>query len=72
MLDHIPGKEMRTKHKEAIYQLYKQAKFMSSHLTVLHYIKESSITRVLQYNQPERAQPCGTGPAYKLNNIQIN
>lgn len=50
MLDHIPGKEMRTKHKEDIYQLYKQAKFMSSHLTVLHYIRESSINRVLQYN----------------------
>jgi hypothetical protein len=28
MRDHVPGKEILTEHKEAIRQLYKQAKFM--------------------------------------------
>ena len=32
MPEHIPGEEIRTKQKEAIRQLYKQAKFMAPHL----------------------------------------
>jgi hypothetical protein len=46
MLDYISGKEIRIKHKEALYQLYKRAGFMPSYLTVLYYIRESSISRV--------------------------
>ena len=55
MPEHVPGEEILTKHKEAICQLYKQAKFMPSHLAVLYNVGESSIYRVLNYNQPERA-----------------
>ena len=50
MLDHVPGDEIRTKHKEAIRQLYKQAKFMPSHLAVLYGIGESLINRILRYD----------------------
>jgi hypothetical protein len=72
MPEHIPGDEILTKHKEAIRQLYKQAKFMPSHLAVLYNVRESSINRILRYDQPERARPGRTGPAYKLNDAQVN
>jgi hypothetical protein len=47
MPEHVPGNEILMKHKEAIRQLYKLAKFMPSHLAVLYGIGESSINRVL-------------------------
>jgi hypothetical protein len=50
MPEHVPGKEIPTKHKEAIRQLYKQAKFMPAHLSVLYHVGESIINRVLQYD----------------------
>jgi hypothetical protein len=50
MPDHVPGEEIFAKQKEAIRQLYKQAKFMPAHLSVLYNILESSINRVLQYD----------------------
>jgi hypothetical protein len=34
MPEHFPGEEIRTKHKEAIRQLYKQAKFMPANLAL--------------------------------------
>jgi hypothetical protein len=72
MPEHVPGDEILTKHKEAIRQLYKLAKFMPSHLAVLYGIGESSINRVLRYNKPERSRPNRTSPAYKLNDAQVN
>lgn len=72
MPDHVPGEEIRTKHKEAICQLYKQAKFMPSHLAVLYHVRESLINRVLRYDEPERVWPGRTGLAYKLNDMQVN
>ena len=50
MLDHVHGEEILTKDKEAIRQLYKQAKFMPSHLSVLYKVSESTINRVLRYD----------------------
>jgi hypothetical protein len=67
--DHVPGEEIHMKYKEAIRQLYKQAKFIPSHLAVLYHIRESLINCVLWYDQPERARPGRTGPAYKLNDM---
>ena len=72
MLDHIPGAEILTKDKEAIRQLYKQAKFIPSHLSVLYNVGESTINRVLRYDQITRARPTRTGRPYLLNDPQIN
>jgi len=43
MPEHVPGKEILTKHKEAIRQLYKQAKFIPAHLAIRYNMGESSI-----------------------------
>ena len=55
MRDHVPGEEILTEHKEAIRQLYKQAKFMPSHLAILYDVGESTINRVLRYDQITRS-----------------
>jgi hypothetical protein len=72
MPEHVPGEEILTKHKEAIRKLYKQAKFMPSHLAVLYNVGESSIYRVLHYDQPECARPNRTSRPHLLNNAQVN
>jgi hypothetical protein len=72
MLDHVPGEEILTKDKEAIRQLYKQAKFMPSHLAVLYNVSESIINRVLRYDQITRARPTRTSRPHLLNNAQVN
>jgi hypothetical protein len=72
MPEHVPGDEILTKHKEAIRQLYKQAKFMPAHLAVLYRVGESTINRVLRYDAPERVRPNRTGLAYKLNDVYVN
>jgi len=69
MPNHVPGEEIHIKHKEAIRQLYKQAKFIPSYLAVLYHIRESLINCVLRYDQPKRARPGRTGLAYKLNDM---
>jgi hypothetical protein len=53
MPEYVPGDKILTKHKEAICQLYKLAKFMPSHLAVLYGIRESLINHVLWYNKPK-------------------
>jgi hypothetical protein len=50
MLNHVHGEEILTKDKQAIRQLYKQARFMPSYLLVLYNIGESTINRVLRYD----------------------
>jgi hypothetical protein len=72
MPEHVPGEEILTKHKEAIRQLYKQAKFMPSHLAILYNINESSINRILRYDEPERIRPNRTGRPRLLNDKQVN
>jgi transposase len=72
MLNHVPSEEILTKDKEAIRQLYKQAKFMPSHLSVLYNVGESTINRILRYDQITRARPTCTGRPHLLNNVQVN
>jgi transposase len=72
MLDYVPGDEILTEHKEAIRQLYKQAKFIPSHLVVLYHVGEATINRVLRYDTIHRARPTRTGRPHLLNNAQVN
>jgi hypothetical protein len=60
MPEHLPGYEIATKHKEAIRQLYKFAKIGLQQLAGYYAIGESTVRRVLQYDQPERARPTRT------------
>jgi hypothetical protein len=50
ILDHVPGDEIHTGDKEAIRQLYKQARFMPLYLVTLYNVGELTINRVLRYN----------------------
>ena len=70
--DHVPGEEILTEHKEAIRQLYKQAKFMPAHLAVLYYIGELIINHILCYNQITRRCPNCISRPHLLNNTQVN
>jgi transposase len=72
MLDHVHGEEILTEDKQAIRQLYKQARFMPSHLSVLYNVGESTINRVLRYDQTTRDRPTRTSRPHLLNNAQVN
>jgi hypothetical protein len=72
MLNHLPSEEIYTEDKQAICQLYKQAYFMPAHLLTLYNISESTINRVLRYDQTTRKRPNRTGQPYLLNDAQIN
>jgi hypothetical protein len=50
MLNHVYSEEILTEDKQTIRQLYKQARFMPSYLSVLYNIGESMINRVLRYD----------------------
>jgi hypothetical protein len=56
-----PGVEIRTKHKEAIRQLYKRAKFPVEKLMAEYHLGKSTIIKILSYNGLERARPGRTG-----------
>jgi hypothetical protein len=70
--DYVPGKEILTKYKEAIRQLYKQAKFMPAHLAVLYYIGESIINCILCYNQITCIRSNYISRPHLLNDTQVN
>jgi hypothetical protein len=72
MLNHLPGEEIHTGNKEAIRQLYKQARFMPLYLLILYNVGESTINRVLCYDQITRNRPTRTGRPYLLNDAQVN
>jgi transposase len=72
ILDYIPGNEILIEYKEAIRQLYKQAKFMPSHLAVLYYVGEAIINRVLRYDTIYRTRLTRTGRPHLLNDVQVN
>jgi hypothetical protein len=72
MLNHLPGKEIHTKDKQAIRQLYKQARFMPLHLVTLYNVGKSTINRVLRYDQTTRDRPTRTGRPHLLNDAQVN
>ena len=67
MLNHVHGEEILTEDKQAIRQLYKQARFMPSYLLVLYNVGESTINRVLRYDQTTRDRPTRTGRPHLLN-----
>jgi len=72
MLNHLPGDEIHTEDKQAIRQLYKQAHFMPVYLSVLYNVGESTINRVLRYDQTTRERSTCTGRPYLLNDAQVN
>ena len=72
MLNHLPGDEIYTEDKQAIRQLYKQAHFMPAHLSALYNVGESTINRVLRYDQTTRERPTRTGRPHLLNDAQVN
>jgi hypothetical protein len=68
MLNHIPGYEILTKHKEAIHQLYKFAKMGLQSLKGYYTLTHTTISKILQYDVPKRARPTRTGrPQESLN-----
>jgi transposase len=72
MLNHFPGDEIHTGDKEAIRQLYKQARFMPSHLATFYNVGESTINRVLRYDQITRERLTRIGRPHLLNDAQVN
>ncbi|KAG4428623.1 hypothetical protein IFR05_015897 [Cadophora sp. M221] len=53
--EHEKGDEIPTKHKEAIRQLYGFAKVPIERLMVRYKLGKSTITKILNYDAPERA-----------------
>jgi len=72
MLNHLPGDEIHTEDKQAIRQLYKQAHFMPAYLLALYNVSESTINRVLRYDQTIHERPTCTGRPYLFNDAQVN
>ena len=63
-----PGEEIKTKHKEAIRQLYKFAKIGLQQLEGYYKLGDSTVRKILQYNVPERVRPTRTSrPRESLN-----
>ena len=67
------GFEIRTKHKEAIRQLYWFGKVPICML-MLRYkgLGESSIRKILGYPTPERRRANRTGPKFLLSNKEVD
>jgi hypothetical protein len=72
MLNHLLGEEIHTEDKQAIRQLYKQARFMPLHLIMLYNVGKSTINRVLRYDQITRNRPTRINRPHLLNNTQVN
>jgi len=67
-----PGEEIKTKHKEAIRQLYKFAKLGIQQLEGYYRLGDSTVRKILQYDVPERARPTRTGrPRESLNAQEV-
>ena len=71
MLEHLPGFEILTKHKEAIRQLYNYAAIPIPKLMARYYLTYRTMTQVLNYEAPERARPTRTGRPRLLNALQV-
>jgi hypothetical protein len=69
MLEHLPGFEILTKHKEAIHQLVNYAAIPIPKLMARYKLSYSTIRRVLNYEALERARPTRTGRPRLLNNL---
>jgi len=67
-----PGDEIKTKHKEAMRQLYKFAKIGLQQLEGYYKLCDSTVRKILQYDVPERARPTRTGrPRESLNAQEV-
>ena len=67
MSPRAPGEEIKTKHKEAIRQLYNQAHLGPETLAARYKLGVSTINRILRYDQPERGRPNRQGKPFLLN-----
>jgi hypothetical protein len=72
MPEHLPGFEIRTKHKEAIRQLHKFTKIPIKSLMARYLLSKTLIIQVLAYDKPERARIGRIGRPYLLNNTQVD
>jgi hypothetical protein len=70
--NHTKGFEIRTKHKEAIRQLYFFGKVPVYALQKRYKLSESSIRKILSYLAPERDRPNRTGPTFLLSNTRVD
>ena len=67
-----PGEEIKTKHKEAMRQLFKFAKIGLQQLQGYYALGDSTVRKILQYNVPERARATRTGrPRESLNTQEV-
>jgi hypothetical protein len=69
---HTKGFEIRTKHKEAIRQLYFFGKVPVYALQKRYKLGKSSIRKILGYPAPERDRLNRTGPAFLLSNSKVD
>ncbi len=72
ILNHLPGEEIHMEDKQAIRQLYKQARFMPLHLVTLYNVGKSTINRVLHYDQITRNRLTRINRPHLLNDAQVN
>jgi len=71
MPEHQPGFEILTKHKEAIRQLHALAKWGPVRLGKAYHLTRWTISRILNYDNPERTRPTRTGKPRCLNEKQV-
>ena len=69
---HEKGDEIATKHKEAIRQLYGFAKVLIERLIVRYKLGKSTITKILNYDAPERTRITRTRRPSLLIDTQVN
>lgn len=70
--DHEPGAEIATKHKEVIRQLYGFAKVPIERLMGRYKLGKFTITKILNYDAPERARISRTGRPSLLTDTQVD
>jgi hypothetical protein len=66
------GFEIRTKHKEAIRQLYWFRKVPICALMLRYNLRDTIIRKILSYLTPERRRIYRTGPKYLLSDAEVD
>jgi hypothetical protein len=69
---HLPGEEIKTKHKEAIRQLYGFAKIPVELLITRYELPRSTIEKILRYDVPKRTRITRTGRPSLLTDTQVD
>jgi len=70
--NHLPGKEIETKYKEAIRQLYSFAKIPVEVLMTRYGLVRSTIEKILRYDALKRSRITRTGRPSLLTNTQVD